>query len=830
MKVDFQGIRKIIRLTQRLAENEAAEASQIKESLLKIPGLCVGSTPQADYVPILSVVGSLLTDSARGMDREKILHGVHTLQTMVNNLESDAAHLNEKVQQEFFKHWFPPDLATHEGQLQDDTLSPADFLSDDDDIDKFFATEVQEITDKMRFYVQELGSPKRWRTAVSELRGLAHTLKGSAAIIGDKVISSVAHSFEEALHFNKQPSPSAMTLFAETCSTFLWLVSHGESEPEKRKNKSDAILKALREFQEPQQISQKSIMQRTKSTGGVEAPQRVSSGQIVFERLSLLLDDADASKALLMEDISQLRSIGKNIARGIQALEDLLNEFKALAVGNDVATEISNLDARTAEVLSDLDEYFRLLDQRFEGCQDSMDKIQEVSTGLWREIVHSRRIPIGRMFGILQKTVTELSTEQGVEAKLSLSGGDIQVEKKVFETLFDPLLQLIRNAISHAMEPATERCAQGKPAVGRIDVGFSSDGDDFIIQVADDGRGLHSKKLTALARRQGLLDKGGSVGDENVIFISGLTSREDISEVAGRGIGMDVVATGLKKLNGMIQVKSRDGEGAQFHIRIPASPFYTTAYVVRAGSFLFSLPAALVHGRHQSDQLFFCADDYPRISLSRVLGGGPGERTLLVGAVEKRFYLEVDEVIGEQPAVLSRLGRFFKGLPLVWGATLMHEGEMAFVLNLRDFFDTATKLGRRQSKKRQPGRRKQAYQRAPILVVDDSITVRQYVERSLRKHGYEVDVASGGDEALEFLARQQYTLVITDLEMPGMDGYALMRKIQQLEAWRRLPLIVITTRMDAAQKQQALDSGAELLLTKPFSEKQLLRSVRTLLS
>jgi CheY-like chemotaxis protein/two-component sensor histidine kinase len=492
------------------------------------------------------------------------------------------------------------------------------------------------------------------------------------------------------------------------------------------------------------------------------------------------------------------------------------------------------LKLRLKEASSDLEEYHRLFEQRLEGCQEGLDKLQELSTRLWKEIARSRRIPIGRLFGVLQKTVKELALEQGLEVQLVTAGGDIQVEKKLFETLFDPLLQLIRNALSHGIEPPEQRLKLGKNPLGTIRLMIEGQEDDLMITVEDDGRGLAGKTILQRAK---LLFGPHAVNDgiDELIFLSGLTTKKDISEVAGRGIGMDVVATGINKLNGIIQVESEPGKFTRFHLRLPANRFYASVYIVRSMGHLFAIPTALVNADDRQNR-FFHRSRYPIISLTSVLGGrGINRPSLLVGAVEKRFYLEVDEIIGVQSVVFTKLGRFFKNLPLVWGATLIRDGEMAFVLNLRYLFDAASKGVRagRKFRERQHLIQRQTHEAATILVVDDSISVREFVSSILTTNGFRSHVAKDGQEALQLLQQRSYRLLITDLEMPRLDGHQLIDKLNahHYESNVRRPeVLVITSRSEREERKRLLAKGVSELLSKPFNEKELLGAVNRLLS
>ena len=781
-----------------------------------------GITRERAYAPIVNIANSVLSSSGRTFDRKKMADALVLMRSMVQNVKNNCGYHNEKLEQEFFKRWLrPAPQLVHDELEPADEVSSVDFLEDDDDIEKFFVIEAKETLANIRHYIIDLESEQNWRKALANLKAAAHTLKGSSAIVGDKLISSVTHKLEEALDFSQKPKKLYIEFLVQVVDALEWLTLNMEVDDSQRRRYADQALELIDEFRVSRRVTALDTSSFDDLDGANVIPERLVGSTITLERLAFLMEEYDAARSMLVEDLRQIRGIGHSITESAQTLQDLLSQYKA--------TQQSD-NHRIREVFSDVEEYFRLFEQRMEGCQEGTDKMKELSTRLWREIVRSKRVPIGRMFGVLRKTVTELSESLGVEVELATEGGEIQVEKKVFETLFDPIVQLIRNAISHGIESRQQRQKSGKSPVGKIDVSFKTRMDDLCISIKDDGRGLDYSQLVKRASLKDFSHNLKDVVPQELMFISGLTTRESISEVAGRGIGMDVVATGINKLNGMIEVDSNPTEGTSFDIRLPSSRFYTTAYVVRALGHLFAIPNALVH-RGNDDNIFFNRAKYPTVSLTRILGGGTGKRPqILVGAVEKRFYLEVDEILGEQPAVFTKLGRFFKNLPLVWGATLINEGEMAVVVNLRELFGAALHSGGEQlSLVQSSGSVGKRGKRRSVLVVDDAISVREHLKSLLQNHFFEVHLARDGREAMRLLNSHSYHLVITDLEMPGASGYELIEYVRRSTPSIDLPLMVISSKADSAERQKVSDCGVQTFLAKPFSERELLRAVKNLI-
>ena len=826
-------------IDQHVSSNTEAFALRIYQSLDELRNCLRAIDDQVIATPLMSIVQSLFGDRQRLDDVGRLHRGVDTLQQMVDNLFAGEAHNNDKLQKEFFKQWLAPQQSAGRSVTVDKVMpSAADCLEEDDDIEHFFLIESKETIDKLRFYIKELLLPRSWQNALTEIKALSHTLKGSAGIVDDKSISSLTHELEESINFRQKPSQYEVELLNRFCSLLEWFVLNRNTNDSDKQFRLETSRKVLEELRAHMRGSSRWKEGVQKDTIGTDIPvispnslSQQNQSSVGFEQLSDLLEESDAARAMLSEDFRQIRAISSSVAHSARALEDFLEELLVLIRAQRKSTpetksEHQHLSFRIREVFSDLEEYFRLFEQRFEGCSEGFDKLQEVSASLWKEITKARSVPASRIFPLLRKTVQELSARQDVAVNFSAEGGSFQVEKKVFETLIDPLVQLMRNAISHGLEPAAERKKAGKDEVGNVRVSISNRNDFLELSVADDGRGIDRSELVKQAEGDFFRARTRRLCEDELMFVSGLTTRKNVSENAGRGIGTDVIARGLNKLNGLLQVTSTLGEGSLFSMRVPMNRFYTNAYIVRSLGYLFVVPSSLVC--QSDDDPFFRRSRYESVSLAHVLGSRKSKGPkLLVGAVERRFYLEVDEIIGEQAVVLTKLGRFFKNLSLIWGATLIREGDLGYVINLRELarindYQITAEGGKWPAPQKRSGKQS-------ILAVDDSISVREYLKAALIKHGYDVHLASDGREALQVLQKLPFSLVITDLEMPGIDGYELIQRIREQKRARNMKLMVITSRAHEDEKKRALNSGAHLFLAKPFSEDELLTSVQHLM-
>lgn len=790
---------------------------------------------------------SLLGTVARAQDVQpaKFAIAIEHLERMLGHIDDGREELNRQVEQEFFRTWFS--LSPRTDESDDDepiyAASSTDVFDghpsedDDSDIERFFILEARETVNKLRHHTQQLSSQRHWKEAIHELSALTHTLKGSASIVNDRRMSWLAHRIEEFLRIPKsRPADAFVRTLNDVLDTLDWLTEHFHAEDHERAAYGASGLSLIEEYEHSRRMPATNPREHLPKAQPQQSDQRLLVLNRALENIGSLLDEQDSSRIMLMEDLRQIDSIRQSLVRLSQALEDHVADGGKTVEQNEKVEQPQRREtaARSEEIFRDLEEYLRMLEQRLEGCQENLDRAQEISTRLWREVLKGRRISLGRMFPILERTVAELADENGVEVVFRHVGDEIQVEKKFFETLFDPLVQLIRNAISHGIESPEQRQQGGKPPHATLAIQAEVSDDHLVISVTDDGRGIDGEALRKRAQELYPELDVPRLSVTECLFLRGLTTRETIDELAGRGIGMEVVRRALNKLNGMMTVESELGHGSRFCMRTPSSRFHTKVFVVRALGHLFALPTALVC---QDDDDRFFRDDRETpdlVSLSELLGASSAIRPrLLVGCPEKRFHLEVDEVIGTQDVVMFKLGRFFHNLHLVWGATHIHNGEMAYVLNLSELWQRWHDHGRtdvltRESKRRGRRRRRRVGRSGQVLIVDDSISVREYLKMVLSREGYSSVAVADGREALEVLEQQAVDLIITDLEMPNIDGYELIGRLRASNS-ATTPVMIITSRGEDAHHDRAKSLGVDAFLVKPFADAELLETARQLL-
>jgi chemosensory pili system protein ChpA (sensor histidine kinase/response regulator) len=467
-----------------------------------------------------------------------------------------------------------------------------------------------------------------------------------------------------------------------------------------------------------------------------------------------------------------------------------------------------------------------------------------IVSGLQGEITRARMVPVDELFSRLRLPVRDAAQREGKSVRVSVSGADVDLDKTIVDKLYVPLLHLVRNAVSHGIEPIEKRGAAGKDPVGTVALQARHESGLIVIEVSDDGGGLDLARLREEAVKHGLLSAEVPLDHPSVaeaIFLPGLSTRGGADELAGRGMGGDVVRREIEKLGGDIRVKSLPGTGTTFTISLPLTLAITRALLLRHGGQIFAVPLAFAERLLDLSELPVVEsagvrrvkldDRYePVLSLDEVLGrgerkgdAGPGVAVLL-RAGERRMVVAVDRLLGQEEIVVKSLGELLTGHPLLSGVTVSGDGELILILDVPGLLDPR---GAATIAAAAPSDAELLPTDPPrVLFVDDSLSVRKVAETLLSELGAEVRLAVDGQDALEILGREAFDLVFTDLEMPRLHGYELIQAIAASPALSSLPVVVVTSRSGQKHRDEAKALGARDYLTKPFNRDVLGQMLR----
>jgi chemosensory pili system protein ChpA (sensor histidine kinase/response regulator) len=453
--------------------------------------------------------------------------------------------------------------------------------------------------------------------------------------------------------------------------------------------------------------------------------------------------------------------------------------------------------------------------------------------------------------------VRQASKDAGKAVRLDIQGGTIELDRGVLDRMAPAFEHLLRNAVAHGLESPTERESVGKPAVGMITLALRHDGSEVVVSISDDGSGLHYADIAAKARAQGLLADGEHPSQarlREIIFLPGFSSAAETTEMAGRGVGLDVVRTDTRALGGRVELDSVPGRGTTFTLVLPLTTAVTQVVLLRTGGRIHAVPSSLVdlvlrlrpaelEPALRERQLEHAGQQLPLYWLGALTdeSGASSEtpgRTVpvvLMRSAAQRLALHVDEVLGNQEVVVKNLGPQLSRVPGLAGISVLPDGGVVLIYNpvalAAVYGDKAAERMRSQAGARRVDPALLAPQ-APmpsantVLVVDDSITVRRVTQRFLTRNGYTVMLAKDGLDALEQLQQTLPDVVLTDIEMPRMDGFDLTRNIRADERTRHLPVIMITSRIADKHRNYAQELGVNHYLGKPYSEDELLGLLR----
>jgi chemosensory pili system protein ChpA (sensor histidine kinase/response regulator) len=498
---------------------------------------------------------------------------------------------------------------------------------------------------------------------------------------------------------------------------------------------------------------------------------------------------------------------------------------------NESAADLGGLQG----VLDDLSrQYDALLQQQ-----------SRVSSELQDGLMRARMVPFDGLVPRLRRVVRQAGIDTGKQVHLTLEGTHGELDRNVLDRMVAPLEHMLRNSVAHGLEAPEQRRAAGKPEEGEIAIRLHREGSEIVLDVADDGAGLDREAIRRRAIDRGLLAADAQPADhelDNLIFASGFSTADQVSQLAGRGVGMDVVRNEVRQLGGSVDIQSVRGQGVRFTLRLPQTLAVTQAVFVQIGETTFAVPVASVSGIGRlSRERFEAADssyrysgeDYPLYDLGSLVGQAPARAEgqaqvplLLVRAGDLRAAVAIDQVLGNREIVVKPVGLQIASVPGIYGATITGDGRVVVIL------DVAPLVRRYLANPTPPvlvNAPRQERQVPLVMVVDDSLTMRKVTGRILERHNFEVSVARDGVEALERLEERVPDLMLLDIEMPRMDGYELATAMRADPRYRDVPIVMITSRSGDKHRQRAFEIGVQRYLGKPYQELDLMRNVYDLL-
>ncbi|WP_159017229.1 hybrid sensor histidine kinase/response regulator [Cognatiluteimonas profundi] len=510
----------------------------------------------------------------------------------------------------------------------------------------------------------------------------------------------------------------------------------------------------------------------------------------------------------------------------------------------DRFSTLQQLSRGLAESAADLTSLQGSMDDLTRQYETLLLQQSRVSSELQEGLMRTRMVPFDGLVPRLRRVLRQAATDTGKQVQLKLEGAQGELDRNVLERMTAPLEHMLRNAVAHGLESPEQRRKAGKPEEGIVRIVVRREGSEVVLEVGDDGAGLNRQAIHKRAVERGLIRSDARMADgdlDMLIFEPGFSTADEVSRLAGRGVGMDVVASEVRQLGGALDIHSKAGEGTNFVLRLPQTLAVTQAVFVRIGDTSFAVPIASVRGvgRIARDQLGtpgavypYGGEDYVLHDLGSLLGHAPAKAEgqlqmplLLVRSGDLRAAVTIDQVIGNREIVVKPVGPQVASVPGIFGATIMGDGGVVVILDVAPLVRRQAALPRDVA----PAPVVEARKIPLVMVVDDSVTMRKVTGRVLERNNFEVGTAKDGIDALERMADRVPDLMLLDIEMPRMDGYELATQMKADPRLRDVPIIMITSRTGEKHRQRAFEIGVQRYLGKPYQEHELLRNVFELL-
>lgn len=732
---------------------------------------------------------------------------------------------------------------------------------------QLFRSEAQDALEAVTARVLAAGPSRPSREALTAMMRSTHTLKGAAGTVGLPAMVDLAHRLENVFAaFHGDPGlwtreiGELLVQVMDALRGYLDIMQEpsGEAAADELRTTIDQILQPHRRV--TRQMPRIEVLEEAPAVpeeaepdaaadapDAPDAPDAEPSGtadgaaaeagavpevksylRVEPERVDAVMSSAGEllfDRTRIERRVQLLRTLARDLARTRQVLHDALADDAGMPV--PLRNTLLDTEGELAGQAAQLSQTTAALLDEVEVLRRTIGELQRGLTRIRMESVRNLTLHAARTLRALQRST-------GIKVDLRTSGEATEFDKAVAEQLIDPITQLLRNAVAHGIEPPAERAALGKPAIATITIRARQDGNSLVLEVSDDGRGIDiaavSQRLVATGRwsaaRARLADDADVL---EALLDTGVSTRGEADELAGRGVGIGMVRQSVAKLGGEIKVASLAGKGTTFMLRVPLSAALAHAMLFKVDGQVYAVSNVNVADTLWVEPQAITAtvrdDALPVVRLEQLLGHGVAtERrpALVVTFAGKSLVCTVDKIIGVREIVIKPLGPLLAPLTLYAGATISGSGKVQLILDpaqlvRRAYPDAAAAMiDPRAAPMMLAGR---------ALVVDDSRAIREAMTTMLGSEGWIVDVAEDGERALQLARQQRYDLVVTDLEMPELNGFEFIARLRGDDRLKATPVVVITSRANPEHRRRARDLGVRALVAKPITRRKLLEAL-----
>ena len=733
---------------------------------------------------------------------------------------------------------------------------------------------------------------------------VAHTLKGSGATIGLRGIASIAHHLEDILeHFEREgaqvnnQTSNALLDAAYCLEQMIAYLMDCDDYPQQAQGVLQTVLDLANRIDGGESLeltvvrvasSMPAVLEAAPAAtlekiaavppGRKEVPrtegsataapgstlrvsgQRIEDLFVVAGEVSVNSASMEARIKAVVESSRELLAQNLRVQKRLFELETLV-EMRTLTMmrARSQRTEDATFDALELDQYSELHSTFHALAEEAADARSMTSKVEEgiaqissqqahqqrLSDDLQHLVIGTRMSELGTLESRLQRNVRSTCHVTDKEAVLVLQGGDTLIDSELLHRLAEPLLHLLRNAVDHGLETPAERVALGKPGAGKIVLNFARQGQQIVLRCQDDGRGLDLPSIHKRAVERGLIAAGQTLNDGEIarlILLPGFSTRQVVSEVSGRGIGLDVVRDWVSSMNGSIQITSKPGNGCLFELRFAASLSTMQSLIVEVAGERFALPSVQIEqvvargvGTFEmfAGQFVYRLDkhSYPARRLVDMAGLHEEPKSLndycavVVRLDEKTQVLAVDRLLDSRELLVNNPGRYARHLRGVAGLSILGDGAIAVNLDLAQLLAAGTRTSAVSSNQNASVHLQQR-ELPRVLIVDDSLSVRNSLLQLMQDAGYRAESARDGIDAIETLRTFRPDVLLTDLEMPNMNGVELTYHVRERADLKGLPIIMITSRSQDKHRRMAEQAGVNAYITKPYNDADLLQTIR----
>ena len=798
--------------------------------------------------------------------------------------------------------------SVHLQPLQE-TSAPAE---ENDEILDIFLEEGDDLLEAMEAAIGRWEAKRDDAAAIDDLLRILHTLKGGARLAGQKRLGDLSHDLEQHLiEAQQQGAPWPDSLFLDVQSGFEGLQKEldqlrqrladnlpAEPQPAGADGAQAAtplalatpIVAASNQLQEQPQEKVLPFVQRAAENAARAAAQRAPQELVkvpaeLLEGLVNLAGETSIFRGRVEQQVSDVGFTLGEMEATIERVRDqlrrldtetqaqILSSYQAEAeragyedfdpLEMDRHSQLQQLSRALFESASDLLDLKETLAAKNRDAETLLLQQARVNTELQEGLMRTRMVPFDRLVPRLRRIVRQVAGELGKQVEFHVGNADGEMDRTVLERIVAPLEHMLRNAVDHGIETTDKRRAAGKSEIGNIRLTLGREGGDILLVLADDGGGIRLDAVRRKAIERGLMDEGSDLSDHEILqFIleAGFSTAEKVTQISGRGVGMDVVHSEVKQLGGSMSIESTLGEGTRFFIRLPFTVSVNRALMVLSGEDLYAIPLNTIEGivrvsPYELEALYEqsgSGQDVPRFEyagqayelkyLGDLLNNGQQPKlvgqslplpVILVRSSEHAVAVQVDALAGSREIVVKSLGPQFAGVHGISGATILGDGRVVVILDLLATIRVrhAHLLGQVQAPRLAspvPAAESDSGRPTLVMVVDDSVTVRKVTSRLLERNGMNVLTAKDGVDAIAQLQEHKPDIMLLDIEMPRMDGFEVATLVRHDEHLKDLPIIMITSRTGEKHRERAMGIGVNAYLGKPYQESDLLDNIQKL--